>query len=56
VSTETALEAEGLFGAAARAQAICGRLTKRSLEHLDGRPHDDMAILAVQAEAERADG
>lgn len=32
------------------AQAICDRILQAALEHLDGRPHDDIAILAVQVE------
>ncbi len=32
------------------AQAICERLLQSALEHLDGRPHDDMAVFAVQPE------
>ena len=31
------------------AQAIAERLLQAALEHLDGRPHDDIAILALQA-------
>jgi sigma-B regulation protein RsbU (phosphoserine phosphatase) len=31
-----------------RAQAIAERVLQTALEHLEGRPHDDMAILAVQ--------
>lgn len=32
------------------AQAIAERCLQTALEHLDGRPHDDMALLAVQVE------
>ncbi|HET9077194.1 MAG TPA: SpoIIE family protein phosphatase [Acidimicrobiales bacterium] len=32
------------------AQAIAERLLQATLEHLDGRPHDDMAVLAVQTD------
>lgn len=35
------------------AQAIAERLLQTALEHLDGRPHDDIAILAVQADGGR---
>ena len=33
------------------AQAIADRFMQTALEHLDGRPHDDMAVLAVQVDA-----
>lgn len=32
------------------AQAIADRFLQTALEHLDGRPHDDMAVLAVQVD------
>ena len=33
------------------AQAVAERLLQAGLEHLDGRPHDDIAVLVLQAEA-----
>ncbi|HET6964992.1 MAG TPA: PP2C family protein-serine/threonine phosphatase [Acidimicrobiales bacterium] len=32
------------------AQAIAERCLQTALEHLDGRPHDDMAVMAVQVD------
>ena len=35
------------------AQAIAERLLQAALEHLDGRPHDDIALLVLQADPAR---